>query len=289
MKRIRAEFFRPAFEGNLQPFEGFLERAARLPAARRLYELSGETMLLIKGIRHPSQDLWVGQVHRIRTRGFPDRINLRTLQEEELGLLAEEGLVERVHFAYRTDLHALALQASKDLRPSTFQGYVQYVAESPFELSIILKRGAYERLLRLRTISTMNVRVANPPDAAEFAGLRAPGVAEIPNLLTHFGAASVEVTVRRQKRRLASLIFESVRDFVDGILSHPAVVDSVETLSVEGKREDDEKLEPIDFIKDRVVYSDTVDFDAHGRLDSRQCENVMINGLTDRQAELRRE
>jgi hypothetical protein len=242
----------------------------------------------MKDLRHPSEHLWVGQIHRITTTGFPDRINLKTLEEEDLGLLAEQGLVERVHFAYRVDLEALALQAIRDMRTATFGRYVQHVAELPFALETILKRGAYQRLLRLRTISAMNVRVVTPPDAAEFVGLGAPGVAEITHLLSNFGAARIEIRVRREKRRLGSLIFDSVRDFVDGILNHPEILDSVEGLSVEGKREDDEKLEPIDFIKDRLLYEDEVDFDEQRRLDSRQCENTVINALMEEEAELRR-
>jgi hypothetical protein len=107
-------------------------------------------------------------------------------------------------------------------------------------------------------------------------------------LLRDFGAARVEVRVRRERRRFASLIFDSVRHFVDEILRHPDILDSMDELSVEGKREDDEKLEPIDFIKDRLTYSASVDFDEHRRLDSRQCENAVINALSESEVELRR-
>lgn len=251
MKTVRVEFFRPTFRDDAQTFQAFLERAAQLPLARRLHNLSNEIILLMKEIRHPSDNLWLGQIHRIRTRGFPDRIDLRTLQEEDLGLLAEQGLVDRLHFAYRIDLEALALQRIRDLRTTTFRTYVEYVAGLPFELPLIVKPGAYQRLLRLRTISAMNIRVANPPDAAEFEGLGAPGVAEVANLLRDFGAARVEIKVRRENRRLGTLIFDSVRDFVAGIINNPEIMDTVERFSVEGKRDVDDKLEPIDFIEDR--------------------------------------
>ncbi len=288
MKNVRVDFSRPTFRDNAQTFDAFLERATRLPALRRLYDLNNEISLLMKDLRHPSDDLWLGQIHRIRNRGFPDRINLTTLHEEELGLLAEQALVDRVAFAYRTDLQALALQRIRDLRTTTFGTYVEYVAGMPFELPIILRGGAYQRLLRLRTISTMNIRVANPPDAAEFTGLDAPGVAEITGLLRDFGAARVEIRVRREKLRMASLIFDSVRDFVDSFVNNPQIMDSVETLTVEGKREDDEKLEPIDFVRDRLVYEDKVDYDRLRRLDSHQCERVVTRALAEHEHELRR-
>lgn len=288
MKKVRVEFFRPTFPNAAETFEGFLQRAATLAAVSRLQQLSDEIMLLITGIRHINEGVWVAEIHRIRTTGFPGRIDLTTLQEEELGLLAQQGLVDRIHFAYRTDMEALALQASRDFRPSTFRSYIQYVSGLPFDLPLVLKRGAYERLLRLRTVSTMSVRVANPPDAAEFTGPDAPGVAEIAKLLRGFGAARVEIKIRREKRRGASLIYESVRDFVDRIVHDPDTMDSVEALWVEGKRDEEDNLEAVDFVRDRLMYSGKVDFDAQRRLDPHQCTNLVINALTEYEAELRR-
>jgi len=288
MKKVRVDFFRPAFPNAAQTFDEFLRRAATLRATLRLQPLSDEILLLITEIRHPNGNVWVGEIHRIRTKGFPGRIDLRTLQEEELGLLAQQGLVDRIHFAYRTDLDALALQASRDFRPGAFRACIKHVSELPFDLALVLKRGAYERLLGLRTVSTMNVRVANPPDAAEFTGPDAPGVAEITKLLRDFGAARVEIKIRREKRKRASLIYESVRDFVDRIVHDPDRMDSIEALSVEGKREEDDNLEAVDFVRDRLMFAGNVDFDAHLRLDPNQCRNLVINALTEYAAELRR-
>lgn len=286
MKLVRAEIFEPVFRDDAQPFQTFLQRASQLREVERLYDSGHGIMLLMKNIRRPDDNLWVGQVHRIKTNGFPDRIDLRTLQEHELGLLANQALVERVHFAYRSDLSALALQSSRDFRSSSFASYVAYVSELPFELSVVLKRGGYQKLLRWRTIANMNVRLANPPDAGEFVGLAAPGVAEIAGLLREFGAANIEIRICRERRRRASLLFDPVRDFVNGILGRDGVVDSFDKLSVEGKREDDEKLESVDLIRDRLTYSDNVDFDEQHRLDSGQCENLVTRALAEHQATL---
>lgn len=288
MKKVRVDFFRPTFPNGAETFEGFLQRAPTLRAARRLQELSNEILLLITEIRHINGGVWVGEIHRIRTTGFPGRINLTTLQEEDLGLLAEQGLVDRIHFGYRTDLDALALQASRDFRTSTFRSFIEYVSGFPFDLALVLRRGAYQRLLGLRTVSTISVRVANPPDAAEFTGPDAPGVAEITNLLRDFGAAKVEMKIRREKGRRASLIYESVRDFVNRLVHDPDTMDSVEVLSVEGKRDEEDKLEAVDFVRDRLMYSGNVDFDAQRRLDPHQCRNLVINALTEHEAQLRR-
>ena len=178
--------------------------AATLPATKRLTRLNSEILLLITEIHHASADFWSGEIHRIRTRGFPDRIDLKTLREEDLGLLTQQGLVERIHFAYRSSLDALALQVSRDFRPGTFRTYIEEVSSLPFELALILRKGAYAKLLGFRTISKMNVRVANPPSGAEFTGLDAPGVGEIVDLMRDFGAATVEIKVQRAKDRRAS-------------------------------------------------------------------------------------
>jgi hypothetical protein len=218
---------------------------------------------------------------------LPDRIDISTLVDEALGLPEGEGLVDFCHFAYRTDLNALALQASRLVRPSTFEAYIQYVAEIPFSLALIPRGDAYPRLTRMRKIASINVRIANPPDAAEFTGLNDPGVNGMAEMLFNFGDARIDVTVKRVDRS-QSLLFNNVKAFVDRVMGRQAVFESFEALSVTGKREDDEKLEPVDFIKDRMTFEGDVDYDSLRRLDRKGCEARAVEALLVHETELRR-
>ncbi|MGD0921111.1 MAG: DUF6731 family protein [Terriglobia bacterium] len=287
MRKVRFDIFQPGFEDPAQNFEAFLQRITHLRKERRLRRLSKETMLYMPNPRHGGSNLWSGELQHIKMTNLPDRIDLSTLVDEALGLPEGEGLVDRCHFAYRTDLGALALQASRLVRPSMFEAYIPYVAQIPFHLAIIPRGDAYPRLTRLRKIASINVRIANPPDSAEFTSLNDPGVSGMAEMLFNFGNAKIDVTVKRANRS-ESLIFDNVKAFIDRVRGRQAVFESFEALSITGKKEDDEKLEPVDFIKDRMTFEGDVDYDSQRRLDPNGCEAMAVEALLTHEPDLRR-
>jgi hypothetical protein len=287
MRKVRMDIFRPGFQNRAREFTSFLQQVTQVRKGGRLMRLSGETLLYMPNPRRGEGALWTGELQHIQTKNLPDRINLATLIDEALGLPQSEGLVERCHFAYRSDLCSLALQACRLVRPSTFEKYVGYVAAQGFNLTIIPRGDAYLRMSRMRTVASITVRVASPPDSAEFTGLQDPGVSSMATMLSNFGGAKIEVTVRRADRS-GSLLFDNVKGFVDRLLGRQAVFESLGELSVTGKREDDEKLEPVDFIKDCMTFEGNVDYDSHRRLDPRGCEALAVGALLAHETELRR-
>jgi hypothetical protein len=289
MRTIRVDFFRAAFPNQPRTFEAFLQTVNQQRAGARLRTLGPETALYMPNLRHrPAANLWTGELQHIRKTNLPDRIDLATLVDEALGLPPGQGLLERCHFAYRTDLQALALQANRYVRASTFEGYVGHVAGAPFELTLIIKRDAYQRLLRMRTIASLNVRIENPPDAAAFGGLRDPGVSSMVDLLTNFGAAKISVSLQRENRGFVTLTVDHIHHFVDRILNRPRVIESIRELSVKGKREDDDNLEAVDLIEDRLMFEGQVGYDRDRRLDRAECERLLVNALEQYENELRR-
>jgi hypothetical protein len=289
MRKVRVDFFRAEFPQQVNAFEIYLQNLNHIRQATRLRSPSNESALYMPNVRHRSPRLWTGELQYIRKTNLPDRIDLATLVDEALGLPPGQGLVERCHFAYRTDLEALALQASRYVRSETFAGYVSHVANAPFELVLIVKRDAYQRLMRMRRIASVKVRIDNPPDAAEFTRLNDPGVTAMADLLTNFGAAKIEVTLKRENRGYRTLSVDGVRQFIDRLRGRPdALEGSVHTLSVTGKRDDEEKLELIDLIEDRLLFEGEVDYDADRRLDPLACENLMVQALEVHERDLRR-
>jgi hypothetical protein len=290
MRKVAVNFFRADFsEQPTRTFEAFLQGVNHVRQATRLQSPSNESALYMPNVRHRSANLWAGELQYIRKTNLPDRIDLTTLVDEALGLLPSQGLVERCHFAYRTDLEALALQASRYVRTETFASYVSHVADTPLEMTLVVKQDAYQRLMRMRKIASLNVRIENPPDAAEFTGLNDPGVSAMADLLTNFGAAKIEITLKRENRGFRSLSVDGVRDFVDRVIRRPHLVrESVQTLSVKGKREDDDNLEVVDLIEDRISFEAEVGYDAHRRLDPAACENLMVQALDLHERDLRR-
>jgi Family of unknown function (DUF6731) len=197
--------------------------------------------------------------------------------------------MERCHFAYRTDLEALALQSSRYVKSTTFESYVMYVEGMPFEMPLIIRRGAYHKFLKMRTIASVAVKIENPPDGAEFKRLQDPGVSAMADLLTNFGAAKIDVTLKRENRGYVTLSIDGIKHFVDRILNRRAVSESVTSLVINGKREDEEKLEAIDLIEDRLTFEDTVKYDKQRRLDPAECEMLVINALEHHARALQRE
>jgi hypothetical protein len=289
MRKVRVDFFRASFSQRPKTFDGLLRNVNSFPKGKRLRMLGAETALYMPNVRHKTEDLWVGELQHIRKTNLPDKINLSTLVDDALGLPPNEGLLEKCHFAYRTDLQALALQSSRTVRPSTFESYVGHVEDTPFELTLIIKRDAYLRLLKMRTIASLNVRVENPPDAAEFTRLNDPGVSAMADLLTNFGAAKIEVTLKRERRGFVTLSIENIKQFADRVLKRPAVADAFSSLLVRGKREDEDNLEPVDLIQDRLLSEGRVGYDSKRRLDPIACENLLVEALEYHARALRRE
>lgn len=290
MRKVAVNFFRANFsQQQARTFETFLQGVNHIGQATRLQSLSAESALYMPNVRHRSATLWAGEVQYIRKTNLPDRIDLTTLVGEALDLLPSQGLVETCHFAYRIDLEALALQASRYVRTETFSGYVSHIVDTPLEMTLILKRDAYQRLMRMRKIASLNVRIENPPDTADFTRLNDPGVSAMADLLTNFGAAKIEITLKRENRGFRSLSVDGVKGFVDHLRGRPhRVADSLQTLSVKGKREDDDNLEVVDLIEDRISFEGEVDYDTHRRLDPAACENLMIQALDLHERDLRR-
>jgi hypothetical protein len=289
MRKVRVDFFRATFQKRPKTFEGFLQNLNQLTKAKRLRTLGTEAALYMPNVRHRSTDLWTGELQYIRRTNLPDKIDLSTLVDDALGLLPSQGLLEKCHFAYRADLQALALQSSRYVRPSTFESYVEHVEDSPFELTLIIKRDAYLRMLKMRTIASLSVKIENPPSAAEFTRLNDPGVSAMAELLTNFGAAKIEVTLKRERRGFATLAVENIKQLADRVLSRPAVAESFRSMLLKGKREDDEKLEPVDLIKDRLLFEGEVGYDSKRRLDATACENLLVEALEHHARALRRE
>src|SRR2546427_3332437 len=125
MKTVRIDLFQPVFSGGLS-FSQFLQELNHKPKARRLRNLSAETALYIPNAKHSGAHLWTGGLQHIRKTNLPGQFDLSTLIDEALGLPPNKALVEVCHFAYRVDLNALALQASRLVKPSTFAGYVAH-------------------------------------------------------------------------------------------------------------------------------------------------------------------
>ncbi len=134
----------------------------------------------------------------------------------------------------------------------------------------------------------MTVRIDKPPDAAVFNRLRDPGVSAVASLLTHFGAAKIEVNLKRENRGFISLSVDHVRAFIDRVIGRADVRESMRTLSVKGKREDTDNLEAVDLIEDRLSFEGYVEYDAQRRLDPVACESLLIGALENNEAELRR-
>lgn len=290
MRKIRVDFFRADFPRQVRTFETFLQGVNHIRQAVRLRSLGRDAALYMPNARHRSATLWTGELQYIRKTNLPDRIDLATLVDEALGLLPDQGLLERCHFAYRTDLEALALQANRYVRPSTFEGYIGDVTNSAFELTLVIKRDAYQQLMRMRTIAQVQVRIENPPDAAEFRHLGDPGVSAMADLLTNFGAAKIEVTLKRENRGFRTLSVNGVMDFVDRLTRrNPQVAESVQSLAIKGKREDDDNLEMVDLIEDRLLFEGQVDYDEQRRLDAVACENLLVEGLDHYERQLRRD
>jgi hypothetical protein len=268
---IKIDFYKTEdSDGNALDITDFITRTFGLAIADRQVDY-GNSFLQLHNVRDHG-GLLLGEILKTKMTDPPDKVSKTTGVPAELGLRADEGIGHHGHFLYDGHRCALLLQRDREVRHPAFREGVGSPIHEEFNLSLIFKPDALERLNRMQVIRKLSFRVARPQNPEAFREID-PSAERAIELLNEHGGLLIDVNISVGKRREASLARETVLRFARGLLGHGG--EDVRKVVVSGREDNDASIEIIDLFEDRLIYEAPADY--RGRaIDPRSCERILL-------------
>ncbi|MGB9661919.1 MAG: DUF6731 family protein [Moorellaceae bacterium] len=206
----------------------------------------------------------VGSATKITMEGLPSKVDIQKPGLQGLGLKQSEGVASLTSFVIAPQYNALILQRNNQgVRAGSFVHLIETLTGlSDITLNLMLDQYVTQKLNRMQFISKFLVRISNPitPEA-----YRDTSAKEAARLSRHYNASSVkiELSIGQGPRKLP-LSIDAVKQSIRSLLRmNEAGEVAVESLVIRGKGFDDEKITPLDLIKERITCS--IDVATRGR------------------------
>jgi hypothetical protein len=287
MPRFTVEFYKPhVLNPGQVTFADALDQIIGLEAPRRIRRGDDPAAILSLG-RDGNQ--FVGEAARIRMEDLPRIINTDTGNMHDLDMGDREGLGEGIHFLYDSDLDVIAIQHIGHFRAGALERLIADLTDTSLDFHVILTENAWERFQRMDFVTKINFKLARPHD---LRGQPRPALNRVFQEIDEFNGVSarIEVTVGRVRRR--GLNMGAVRRIVQAFRGQP---DTFKSLSITGAireaEEPDAATHPgvVDFIKERLLYSQEVERGGRGRrLDAEGCRVALRRAVREHREHLRR-
>ena len=234
-------------------------------------------------------DLVYGLVVKIRMRDVPVLARLDGYVGD-LPLRPDEGVGEETSFLYSARHNILAMQRNgHGTRASTFLAYLEYITRvEPLELQAVLGEDAMRTLRRMTVIRRFEVRLANRESPEDLRG-RGLSIDRMIDLLSHFAAARIDVSLGMTgEPRFKTMNIGNVLDAALSLLRLRSEDDRrVTRLRVLGKSEENEPLEVLDLIENRMREEVPVERDGR-RITPAVCRDALTKAFMARRDELDR-
>ena len=229
-------------------------------------------------------DSLVGSAARIRMENLPERMNALTGEIGELDLANQEGLAEEAFFLYDSGMQVLLLQQSNFFRASGFEHLISDLAQvNDFWLEPVIRFDAWERFDKLERIASFDFKLTDLADRPEMGNPFFRSLGEmLDQANSEINAITAEVRLGVGRRRNEGLARAAIGKLAR-VLSRGERVSAV---TVRGRRVDTGKSDEIDFLRERLVFSDEVEYSGT-RLDVQQCRQLLNNALHEQATYLR--
>lgn len=286
MPKFNVEFYKPKIlEQDGAAFADVLGRIAAMNAIGRIR--TGNDPAAILNLQREGNDFG-GEAARIRMDDLPRVIDLANGDRRELDVQANEGLSEEIHFLYDHALDVIAIQSKGHFRAPALERLLSDLGHTTVYFQVILTEDAWERFQRMDFVTKINFKLARPQD---FHGQPQPSLQRVFDEIDEFGgvSAKMEITVGRTRRRLS---IDAIRRLIQTFRGNS---EGFKSLSLSGAiREQtgqDARSHPetIDFLKERLLYSQDVERGGRGRrLDAEGCRVALRRGIREHREHLRR-
>lgn len=275
MPRVTVEFYKPSVLCDPpRTFESLLDQILGLNPVERIRRTEDPAGIFDFQKQGASFE---GQAARIRMQELPTVVDIRTARQHDLDVRDAEGLSEAAHFLYEVDLDVLVVQRTREIRASAVARLVWDLTDASILLKPVLKEDAWRRFQKMPLVKKIKFKLARPANVDQE---RRPALMRVLHEIQEFDgvSATIEISVGRTKNRWLNrnMIGEILNGFREGEADF-------KSLSIMGAiREDNEPdhTEIIDFIADRLQYSDDVRL-RDRKLDSEGCKLVLRRAIRE--------
>lgn len=249
-RSLTIDFFKTEdLNGGTLDIGELITRAFGFPVRERLVDF-GDSFVLLNNVRQAGH-LVLGDVVRAKTTDLPDRVSRTTGIPADLGLNADEGIGRQAAFLYDCERTSLLLQRDREVGSSAFREGVSRPANAEFNLSLIFKQDALQRLNRMQVVRKVSFKVARPQNPEAFREID-PSAGHAIDMLNETGGLFIDIDISVGKSKAVSLARQAALRFARGLFGRRG--EEVQRVIVSGREEPGAATEIIDMLEDRLVY-----------------------------------
>ena len=275
MPEVNVDFYLPVNSaGAFVDLGPSLLAAAKKPAPERLKRRNS----LYSDFFESASELGNGQVAgtaaRIRMKGLPGHFDYSSFSLNSLNIMEKDGVSEEVHFLVDGPLQTIALQRNGHFRSTQVEMILKDVTGLDFSLDPKIRGDVAKRLEKLEHVGSLEFRLKDPAFHPDFATSLPAVSALISEVNKSADLASIDIKMKL-RRGIANP--QEVSRFKN-LLNSLAGQANATKLIAKG-RNAKEKTDTIDFMRDRIVATGTVDYSEGRRLDGAQCQLLLRQEL----------
>lgn len=225
-----------------------------------------------------------GVVSRIKMDYLPKKAKLSTPGVSSLGLGDDEGIAGLTSFLFDPILKVIVIQKQADCVSvrALLSLFEHVTGERGLDAAPLILQNALNRLYRMRIIRSWEVKVVSPTTAEEYDDYSAKAAA---TLAAQYEARTIHIHLGIGNGR-GSLNIDAIKNSSLRLLRMlTGERKELKTLRITGKGVDDEKLEILDLINQKLTHS--VEIPIKGReLEADALERAVRQAYNERKEEL---
>jgi len=273
MPWLNVDFWKVLQDVDNHPFDfmALMQRLAALPAVQRLADRGIEHSDFLETPQFQDRQVF-GEATRGRKVNLPGRLNWQTGARGDLGVLVDEAVDEAVYFLYDADLQVLVTQRQVMFRANAVAALLRDLGNANFHISPVLRQDKWNRVRRMETIGQIEIALEGPDHHPDFSEVM-PSLNSMMEEAAEVDAISVELTLSMKHSRRSLDV-----NFVKRLVNQLRREENLDKLKVSGKAEDATRSEIVDFMNDRLVFSEQAEY--RGRnVDAAQCRLILRRAI----------
>ena len=273
MPWLNVDFWKVLQDVDNHPFDfmALMQRLAALPAVQRLADRGIEHSDFLETPQFQDRQVF-GEATRGRKVNLPGRLNWQTGARGDLGVLVDEAVDEAVYFLYDADLQVLVTQRQVMFRANAVAALLRDLGNANFHISPVLRQDKWNRVRRMETIGKIEIALEGPDHHPDFSEVM-PSLNSMMEEAAEVDAISVELTLSMKHSRRSLDV-----NFVKRLVNQLRREENLDKLKVSGKAEDATRSEIVDFMNDRLVFSEQAEY--RGRnVDAAQCRLILRRAI----------